>query len=145
MPAPKTTSIVTALLAASLFAAPSLAQEEALPEQVAIELNKLEELDDGCRAYLKIENALPAAFNSLELDLVTFQPDGVIGSQFLVELAPVPGNKTVVKPFELQSVTCASIASVLLNDVPTCATGADSPLTCLDVVEVTSLTSEFWK
>ncbi|MEO1018749.1 MAG: hypothetical protein AAFY56_13820 [Pseudomonadota bacterium] len=144
MPAQKTTSIIAGILAALLPATHALAQD-AIEQNVAIELNKLEELDNGCRAYLKIENARAEAFNSLELDLVTFQPDGVIGSQFLVELAPVPANKTVVKPFELQSVTCASIASVLLNDVPTCMTSANPPSACIDVVDVTSLTSKFWK
>ncbi len=121
------------------------AQEEAAAAPITIELNKLEAIDDGCRAYLKIENPRAERFDNFELDLVTFQPDGVIGSQFLIELAPLPAEKTVVKPFELRAVDCASISSVLLNDVPNCSGAGVSPANCIEIIEVSSLTSDFWK
>ncbi len=112
---------------------------------LAIELNKLEGFEDGCRAYLKVSNPLGSELESFELDLVTFQPDGVIGNHMLFELGPLPASKTVVRAFEFPRTACDTIASILLNDVPACSGAAGEGQSCLEVVEISSLTSEFWK
>src|SRR5690625_7983044 len=57
------------------------AQEETGAENeasVAVELNKVEQLDDACRAYLLFENKQDRRFEEFRLDLVLFDDVGVI-------------------------------------------------------------------
>lgn len=131
--------------AAILFAlgltAPLGAQPAA--QTIVLELNKLEQVDSACRAYLVVQNPRAEAFDSLDLDLVTFQPDGVIGARFRIELAPVPAAKTLVKSFDFEGVSCLEIERVLLNDVVDC-----TPLTrpaCLDALKLSTLNRDFFK
>jgi len=108
-----------------------------------VELNKLETVEEGCRAFFVVRNDGDAAFESLDLDLVTFRPDGVVGARFQVELAPLAAAKTVVKPFDFADVACADIDRVLLNGVVACA--PPEPAACLSMIEPTSLAAEFFK
>ncbi len=85
-----------------------------------IELNKLEQVDEACRAYLLFENGTENAFRSLKLDLVMFGQDGVITKRLAVEGGPLAKGKTSVKLFEISGLSCDSIARVLLNDVIDC-------------------------
>ncbi len=107
--------------------------------KVAIELNKLETQDKGCRAYIVVDNQGPTAFQAMKLDLILFQPDGVIGRRFAVDLAPLKASKRTVKLFDLDGTACDKVGSLLINDVVDCK--ADSgPLTdCLAGMTVKSL------
>src|SRR5262249_7266809 len=64
---------------------------------LAIELNKLEPQKDSCRAYVVITNNSSTAYQALKLDLVVFQPDGVIGRRFALDLAPLLAQKRSVR------------------------------------------------
>ncbi len=110
---------------------------------IALELNKLEQVDGACRAYLVVQNPGTAAIDSLDLDLVTFQPDGVIGARFRVELAPVPAAKTLVKSFDFEGIACTEVERVLLNDVVAC-TPLERPA-CLDALKLSTLDRDFFK
>jgi hypothetical protein len=70
-------------------------------DELHIELNRLEERDDGCRVHLVLENKSPRAYTSYRLDLVIFSSDGVISRRLALETAPLRANKTMVKEFEL--------------------------------------------
>jgi hypothetical protein len=59
---------------------------------IAIELNKLEPQKDSCRAYIVVTNNSATAYQVLKLDLVLFQPDGVIGRRFALDLGPLTGR-----------------------------------------------------
>ena len=110
---------------------------------IALELNKLEPVDDGCRAFFVVRNGSDTAFESLDLDVVTFRPDGVVGARFQVELAPLAADKTVVKPFDFAGVDCAAIDRVLLNGIVACA--PREAAACLAMIEPSSLGPEFFK
>jgi len=133
--------VALSLLAAVGTAAPARAQSPS--DAIGLELNKLEQVEGACRAYLVLRNGADAALDSLDLDLVTFQPDGVIGARFRIELAPVPGAKTIVKSFDFEGVTCEEIDRVLLNDVVDCAPLARPA--CLEALQLTSLNRDFFK
>jgi len=105
---------------------------------VAVGLNKLEARDGACRAYLVIENGTASTFETLKLDLVMFDGDGVIARRLAVETAPLPADKTQVKLFDIQGQACGGIQRVLLNDVTDCADGDGSRSDCLDRVSVSS-------
>ncbi len=87
---------------------------------VTLELNKLEPAGDACQAFVLIENAGPA-LESLNLDLVMIDMEGVISRRLAVELGPLRAKKTSVKVFRIDGVACDRLARVLLNDVIGCA------------------------
>lgn len=115
-------------------------------EGVRIELNKLEPLETACRAYLLFENRTPSNFRSLKLDLVMFNSEGVINRRLAVEGGPLPADKTSVKLFDIEGVTCEAVNRVLLNGVLSCSDGEGDRPNCLDIVETASRSgAEFFK
>lgn len=99
---------------------------------IAIELNKLEPNGEACRAYLVVKNAGEAALESLKLDLVMFDRDGVVAKRLAVQAAPLPAGKTSLKVFDIAGHDCAGIGSILLNDVLACEPAPQKGAGCLD-------------
>ena len=112
-----------------------VAQADAL----AIELNKLEPQKDSCRAYVVITNNSSTAYQALKLDLVVFQPDGVIGRRFALDLAPLLAQKRSIKLFDFD-IPCDQVGSLLINDVLECDGETGSIPNCLANITATSLT-----
>lgn len=138
--------VVAAMLLTTAVMAQDAAQDAAQePQQkpdggISLELNKLEASDKGCRVYVVITNPTDAAYDAYRLDLVMFQPDGIIGRRFAVELAPLKPSKRVVKPFDLDNIQCDGIGSFLVNDVLECRSSAGPVSDCLSGLKVNSLT-----
>lgn len=101
---------------------------------VSIELNRLEPKDDGCRISLVVANPGEKALDSLKLDLVFFDREGVITRRLAVEAGPVRASKTSVKLFDASETKCDGVGKLLLNDVTACGGGAD----CLAMVSTSS-------
>jgi hypothetical protein len=143
-------TIVT-LGAALLLSATALAQE-APPKDaqskadakadggIVVELNKLEASDKGCRVYVVVTNPSDASYDAYKLDIVMFQPDGIIGRRFSVNLAPLRPSKRTVKPFELDGTKCDGVGSFLINDVMECHASSGPVDDCLANMKVNSLT-----
>ena len=129
------------LLAALLGAGPALAAPTTTAAGLSLELNKLETVDKGCRAYMVINNASETGWQALKLDLVLFQPDGVIGKRIALDLAPVRAAKRSVKLFDFDGLTCDKIGSILVNDATECRTDAGPIDDCLPGIAVSSLAS----
>ena len=107
---------------------------------LGVELNKLETFEKGCRAYVVINNTGETAFQSVKLDLVLFQPDGVIARRFAVDLAPLKAAKKTVKLFDIEGLACDKISSVLVNDVIECrAEGSAATADCLSKMSLSSV------
>lgn len=116
------------------------------PERLRVELNKLESMDSACRAYLLFENRTASTFSALKLDLVMFNPDGVISRRLAVEGGPLPAGKTSVKLFDIDGVTCSSVDRVLLNGVLACSDEQGDRNDCLARIETSSRSSaDFFK
>lgn len=126
------------LLIGALLALPALAHGQGEP--VSIQLNKLEPDGDACRVYLLMENGSDSAFESLRLDLVMFDGDGIVAKRLAVETAPLPAGKTRVKVFGISDLACGEISRVLLNDVLDCADQNGERDDCLGRVAVDSAT-----
>jgi hypothetical protein len=120
-----------------LFGAGGTMAEEG---SIAIELNKLEAHDKDCRAYFVINNKNDTNYEALKLDLVLFQPDGVIGQRFAVELAPLKAKKRTVKLFDVAGTACEDVGSFLINDVMECKTDTGDVSECLQDISVSSRT-----
>jgi hypothetical protein len=124
--------------ASLFFVAVAAAADEG---DIAIELNKLESQGQACRAYVVVSNKSGKEYQSLNLDLVLFRPDGVIGRRFAINLAPLKPNKRTVKLFDIDGTPCDQVGSVLINDVLECKTEAGSVDDCLTHVSVSTLTN----
>ena len=113
-----------AVLASTAIGAPMATAQpqdnEPAAASVNIELNKLEPVEKGCRAYLVVNNTSDTSYQSYKVDLVLFQADGVIGKRFSLELAPLHTKKKSVKLFDIDAISCDKIGSLLINDVLEC-------------------------
>lgn len=107
-------------------------------ESLALELNKLEANDQACRAYLVLENRVPRAFEALKLDLVMFDPDGVVAKRLALEVAPLPAGKTRLKVFNISGLPCERVGRMLLNDVLTCEDSAGVRDDCLALISTSA-------
>lgn len=103
-------------------------------QAVSVELNKLEPNGGACRAYLVLENLTESAFETLKLDLVLFDSDGVVARRLAVETAPLPAGKTSLKVFDIAGLECPALGRVLLNDVMSCADAGGTRDGCLDLL-----------
>jgi hypothetical protein len=105
---------------------------------VSIELNKLEAHGEACRAYLVLENKTNAAFESLKLDLVTFDAQGVVAKRLAVETAPLAASKTSLTAFNIAKQDCGGIGRVLLNSILACRQAGSPRSDCLERVTTTA-------
>lgn len=124
---------VTAALV--LGGTPAAAQDASA---LSIELNKLEAIDKGCRAYVVIDNVSTTEYEALKLDLFMFRTDGVIGRRFAIDLAPVKASKRTVKLFDLAGAVCTEVGSFLINEALECKAGGAQVPDCLARLAPTS-------
>lgn len=117
--------------AATLAAVPANAAST-----VSVELNRLEPKDNSCQISIVVANSADKAMDSLKLDLVFFDKEGVISRRLAVEAGPVRASKTSVKLFNAAETKCESIGRVLLNDVTACGGGSEQD--CLAAVSTAS-------
>jgi hypothetical protein len=125
-------TLVWALVLAPGFA---LAAQAEASDPIRVELNAAESVQSRCRLSFVIENKAEAAIESLKLDFAVFGTNGVVQRRLVAELGPLRRAKTVVKAFEIEG-ECASIGSLLVNDVTVCTPG--EPGACLDRLALTS-------
>ncbi len=131
----------TTTLLLSVFLAASMPRGSAAGESLHIELNRLEERDDGCRVHLVLENESPRAYSSYRLDLVVFATDGIISRRLALEAAPLRASKTIVKDFELVGLACTRVGRILLNDVSACTSESGDIDDCVAATRVSSRSS----
>jgi hypothetical protein len=133
---------LSATIGASLFVLLGVsAAASAQNATLSVELNKLEASDKGCRAYVVINNATDALYDTMKLDLVMFQPDGIIGKRFVLDLAPLKPHKKTVKLFNLEDTPCDKVGSLLVNDIVECKAGGEAQNDCLARVSLSTLTN----
>lgn len=137
---------VACLMAMQLAPGVMAQEQEAVTEtptqeatQIAVELNKLETIESGCRIYVVVDNKSETDFKTLKLDLVLFRADGIVDQRFFVDLAPLRNQKRIVKLFELNKVACDDIGSFLVNDVVECRSETENINGCLARMSVSSL------
>jgi hypothetical protein len=106
---------------------------------LGLELNKLEPAENGCRMLMVVDNRNGSALSVIKLDLVFFQPDGVIGKRIVLDLAPVRAAKRGVKAFDIDRLKCDGIGSILINDVLDCRAETGPAADCLSRLRTTSL------
>jgi hypothetical protein len=127
------TTMARRLLLPLLVLVPTLAY--AAPEMARVELNAADTESNKCRLTFVIENKTDHTLESLKLDLVTFDPDGIASKRLTTEMGPVRAAKTIVRIFLIDG-ECSKIGSVLINDVTGCTPGDVGA--CLDGLVLSS-------
>ena len=105
-----------------------------------IELNKLEDTQEGCRSLFVFDNATGHELNRFQVDLILFDQEGVYAKQVMLDMAPLSEDKKVLASFLLPDHECGAIGSILVNDLPQCEDGAGAQLDCVKLLEVHSRT-----
>jgi hypothetical protein len=113
---------------------------QAESDALSVELNKLESQYNVCRAFLVVMNKSTTTYQVLKLDLVLFQPDGVIGRRFAIDLGPLKSDKRTVKLFDIDATPCDQVGSFLINDVLECKAESGPIPDCLAEITTSSLT-----
>jgi len=119
--------------------------------RITAELNRADTVETGCRLSFVIHNETPHDFGSMQWDLVSFDPEGLIAARMAAEIAPLKADKTSVKQFDILDFDCEHLARLLLNAVAQCSTnGAEGEVSarndCLDAMELSTRTRiEFLK
>lgn len=103
-----------------------------------LELNKLEQRNEACRAYLVFQNEAENAYADFKLDLVLFDRAGVIANRLVVNVAPLHPHKTAVKLFDMAAASCADLSRVLVNEVTGCRDEAGEHADCVRRLRVGS-------
>ena len=127
---------VCATFGLAVLAQPLVAAEA----ELLIELNKLEDTEQGCRSLFLFDNATGHELNRFRVDLILFNQEGVYAKQLLLDMAPLYEDKKVLASFLLAEEPCASIGSILVNDLPWCENGSGAEVDCVPLLKVESRT-----
>jgi hypothetical protein len=103
-----------------------------------IELNKLEDTDEGCRSLFVFDNRTGHELHRFRIDLILFDPKGVYKKQLLLDMAPLEDEKKTLASFLLGEWPCDQVGSILINGLPQCDNGAGEAVECVDMLEVGS-------
>ena len=101
---------------------------------LSIELNKVESRAESCTATVLIANRLGKTLDRFRLDIVLFDSDGVIFERLLIDLAPLPYDRTTVASFPLLAAKCSDISRILIKDVPACRPEGGGSVDCLSAL-----------
>lgn len=119
---------------ASLAPAMTLAAHQPL----SVELNRLDEEGQSCRASFVITNPGPETFTGYKLDLVVFDKGGTITKRLAADVAPLRADKETVKMFDIPDTPCSGIGSILINDVLDCRVGDKPAADCAGAIAASS-------
>lgn len=106
--------------------------------RLAIELNKLETSGEHCRAWLLLENDTRIDFRDLRLDLVVFDPDGIIAQRLATDAPELDAGRTAVHVFTMRDTACNAVDRMLLNGVLRCGDAEGTREDCDSHIETRS-------
>ncbi|MTI00177.1 hypothetical protein [Roseibium sp. RKSG952] len=125
-------------LTAACLAAP--AAQAAGPAELAIELNKVEPAESGCKLSFVAVNGTGHALDKSSYELVFFDRDGVIARLTAIDFGKLAAGKTVVRQFNVPGVSCENTGRILVNG-PSGCTGEVPSAHCSAPLALTSRTS----
>lgn len=106
---------------------------------VSLQLNKLEDADGNCRAYFIVDNQLPEALQTLQLDTFIFDPDGVIQSRVALTFQGIRAAREKVALFDF-GTPCTGIGRFLINEVLSCEAASGPSAACVNDLATVSIT-----
>ena len=127
-------SLHVCAVAILVFAAAAGARAQS--EILSVELNKVEQSEEGCRFSLLIENESDIAFAEFGMDLALFDQGGVLATRVTANIGKLQPDKIHLRTFVIESLDCSGVGRVPLNDVTACRHDSSAPLDCLEAVDV---------
>lgn len=127
--------LVAALLALLPVSGPAA---QPVSELFSMELNKVESADGICSLYFVVTNRFESRFDALAANLVMFDREGIIINRLTFDLGPMRARKTKVVTFPIQSLDCARLGHVLLNEMAACTPPPGESFDCTAIVGVSS-------
>ena len=119
--------LFSALLAIGLLSVPS--GSGAQQKLLTIELNKVQQSQDGCRLSFIAVNGMGANLEKTAMEVVFFDANDVVSEMLLLDFGRLPTDKTKVVEFVLQQQDCRQISRVLVNDVVECSSAEQQNMT----------------
>lgn len=126
---------IIAAVAGMLAWAPAVVAED---ERLVVELNKLEEIENGCRTFFLFRNRGAEALTGFEMSLAVLDTDGVIDRLLTIDAAPLPANRTVLKLFEIPEIPCDRIGEMLLHEITRCEVEGSGEADCFGFIGLAS-------
>lgn len=109
------------MLILALSAPPLAAQQNTAPEQLLLELNRVQETESGgCQLTVVTTNRLPQGLTRAAWQIAIFDGDGVVQSLPVLDFGALVAGKTKVAIFELAGHPCYQIGQIVVNDVAEC-------------------------
>lgn len=130
--------VFSRLFLAILIFSPCPGPVWAADSTITIELNKVEDTEQGCRPLFLFDNQSGHQLNRFQVELVLFDDKGVYSKQILLDMAPLYDGKKTIASFLLNDTSCEAIGSMLINDLPECENSSGNDMDCLALLEVTS-------
>ncbi|WP_424179426.1 hypothetical protein [Yoonia sp. TsM2_T14_4] len=103
---------------------------------IAVDLNRLDPVDNACRLTFVAQNAL-APLTALALETVLFDQAGRVAALTLFDFADLPQGSRRVRQFDVAGVACTDVAQVLINGVAACTGDSTTAATCAQALRVT--------
>ena len=126
------TTCFVLLLTSFMWLSPGTASAAGL----SLELNKIESGTESCTATVLIANRLGQSLDRFRLDLVLFDSKGVIFERLLIDLAPLPHDRTTIASSPLLAARCSDISRILVKDVPACRAEGGRDMDCFSSLRV---------
>jgi len=102
---------------------------------LGVELNKLEPVENGCRAYFVFDNGTRSAFDELRLDLVMFGTGGLIATRLTVDVGRLPAERRRSGCSTCKQLPCSELGQILLNEVLACRDQSGMRSDCTSFVQ----------
>lgn len=119
------------------FSGPAQAEDGRL----LIELNQLENMDQGCRGAVVFTNDTDMMIDDLAVEVAVFDQDDIVKNLWLLPARAMTPGKVRVRQFLFQEESCDDIGRILLNDVVNCETDAGlDAQECLRLIDASSRT-----
>jgi hypothetical protein len=104
-----------ALMSCSAFA------KSTQPEEITIELNKVEAEGEACQLYFVAKSTAANNFDEFKIEFILFATDGSISRRLIADIGPLKTGRTSVKVFKAAE-RCETVDGLLINAVKSCGT-----------------------
>jgi len=119
-------------------AVPISAAAQAVPANLQLELNNLQDNDGTCRLSFLAQNKTGTTIEKAVFETVIFDSDGGVANLSLFDFRDLPTGSTRVRQFDLPGRSCDSVGKALINGASSCVVdGAESPI-CKDALSLSS-------
>ena len=101
-------------------AAPAAAAEKPASAGLHLELNRLEQNGEACRATFVAKNGYGSELEETAFELALFDKAGLVSLMTVFDFGALPAGKTLVKRFDMKGIACGDVSRVLVNAATRC-------------------------